>query len=171
MLHTFLSNINIPCTFYHGKLSGDVKTYNYNQWKEGVVLLMISTSAFGMGIDKGNVKYIIHTSIPFTMIDYIQQIGRCGRNGDDCTVIIFYHFLQLKKAFKILKTDNNVTNQEKINNLIHIISYCENLKMCRHKLLKHYLQPQYQNSPLNCNNRCDNCIRHFELYNFKDAVI
>ena len=87
-LQEFLVSVNLDATMYHGRLDNLIKTKNQRDWMGGRVPVMV---AFGMGIDKLNVRYVAHVSIPHSMEAYYQQYGRVGRDGLDSSVITFYH--------------------------------------------------------------------------------
>ncbi|MCF8321590.1 MAG: RecQ family ATP-dependent DNA helicase [Flavobacterium sp.] len=83
-----LENLGIKSTFYHGGLSAKEKESQMNLWMNGKVQVMVATNAFGMGIDKSNVKTVIHTQLPESMESYYQETGRAGRNGQKSFAIL-----------------------------------------------------------------------------------
>ncbi len=83
-----LENLGIKSTFYHGGLSAKEKEKQMNLWMNDKVQVMVATNAFGMGIDKSNVKTVIHTQLPESMESYYQETGRAGRNGEKSFAIL-----------------------------------------------------------------------------------
>lgn len=83
-----LENLGIKSTFYHGGLSAKEKENQMNLWINDKVQVMVATNAFGMGIDKSNVKTVIHTQLPESMESYYQETGRAGRNGEQSFAIL-----------------------------------------------------------------------------------
>lgn len=86
-----LTDSGLQAVFYHGGLSHDQKTKALNTWKEGKRTVMVATNAFGMGIDKSNVRMIIHAHLPNSLENYMQEIGRAGRDGVLSKVYLFYN--------------------------------------------------------------------------------
>jgi superfamily II DNA helicase RecQ len=82
---------NISCVKYHGKLAEDVKHASYRKWIDGEVDIIVANASFGMGIDKANVRYVIHARLPTSIDDYFQQCGRAGRDGQLSVCLLFYN--------------------------------------------------------------------------------
>lgn len=87
-LASFLASKNISATYYHGGLSNDEKDANMMQWINNQKQVMVATNAFGMGIDKPDVKTVIHLNLPESIESYFQEAGRAGRNGDKAFAVI-----------------------------------------------------------------------------------
>jgi len=87
----FLNRNGLRSAFYHGGLSHDQKTKALNSWKDEKQSIMVATNAFGMGIDKSNVRLIIHAHVPGSMENYMQEIGRAGRDGIKSTAYLLYN--------------------------------------------------------------------------------
>ena len=87
----FFKNAGIPATFYHGGLSHDEKTKALNDWLDDKKTVMVATNAFGMGIDKPKVRMIIHAHLPNSIENYMQEIGRAGRDGLKSDVYLLYN--------------------------------------------------------------------------------
>lgn len=87
----YIQQNQIKATYYHGGLSHDEKSHSLDQWKSETSKVMVATNAFGMGIDKSNVRLIIHIHMPFSMENYIQEIGRAGRDGKKSWAYLLYN--------------------------------------------------------------------------------
>lgn len=85
---SFLESKNITATYYHGGLANNEKDYNMTQWLHNQKQVMVATNAFGMGIDKPDVKTVIHLNLPESIESYFQEAGRVGRNGEKAYAII-----------------------------------------------------------------------------------
>ncbi len=96
-LKELIDSLGFSCTFYHGGLSKNTKDKNMKLWLDEKALVMVATSAFGMGIDKSNVKTVIHYSIPENIENYYQEVGRAGRNNLLAFGILLYNDHELKK--------------------------------------------------------------------------
>jgi len=86
-----LNNIDISSTFFHGGISSEEKKKRLQNWKNEQVSTMVATTAFGMGIDHGNVRFVIHIQLPESLESYFQEAGRAGRDGETATAIILYN--------------------------------------------------------------------------------
>ncbi len=93
-----LQNLGFKATIYHGGLSGKEKEKNMNQWMNESVQIMVATNAFGMGIDKSNVKTVIHIHLPDSIESYYQEAGRAGRNNEKAFAIILNSPADTKQA-------------------------------------------------------------------------
>ena len=87
----FLNSNGFKSTFYHGGLTANDKKEAYHNWLNEITPIMVATNAFGMGIDKDNVSTIIHTNLPYSIENYLQEAGRAGRNGVAAESVIIYN--------------------------------------------------------------------------------
>ena len=94
----FLNANKITSVFYHAGLSMEAKEIATDAWYREKVQVMVATNAFGMGIDKANVRMVLHTSIPFSLENYIQEAGRAGRDGKKSYAVIIAHVRNLQKS-------------------------------------------------------------------------
>lgn len=130
-LSTFLNSKNISATFYHGGLSNDEKDTNMSKWLNNQTQVMVATNAFGMGIDKPDVKTVIHINLPESLESYFQEAGRAGRDGN--------------KAFAILLKNNSDEVLVK-NQFLKILPSVEFVKQVYRKLSS-YFQISYGEGP------------------------
>ena len=104
-LSALLSKEGFSSCFYHAGVDDDVKAKNQTEWIANRIKVMVATTAFGMGIDKGDVRWVIHWDVPDTIEGYYQEIGRAGRDGSTGNTYLFFHqydFERLNKSIEDL---------------------------------------------------------------------
>ena len=145
---------NISALAYHAGMDTAVRSENQDKFLMEEVDVIVATIAFGMGIDKPDVRYVIHYDIPKSLEGYYQETGRAGRDGGEGKCIAFYNQKDLQKLEKFIQ-DKPVSEQEIGKQLIaETAAYAEST-MCRRRLLLHYFGENYAED--NCGN-CDNCL-------------
>ena len=87
-----LKEQGVAATFYRAGLESGERAQNASLWLNGIVNVICCTNAFGMGIDKPDVRFIIHLTVPSSIEDYVQESGRCGRDGDKCSCVLLFRF-------------------------------------------------------------------------------
>lgn len=150
-----LSMNGISCLPYHAGMETAVRSDNQDKFLMEKVQIIVATIAFGMGIDKPDVRFVIHYDMPKSLEGYYQETGRGGRDGGEGQCIAFYAYKDLDKLRKFMQ-GKPVAEQEIGNQLLlETQAYAES-SVCRRKLLLHYFGEQYQND--NCGS-CDNCMK------------
>jgi ATP-dependent DNA helicase RecQ len=155
---------------YHAGLDSATRVMNQDKFLMEEVDVIVATIAFGMGIDKPDVRYVIHHDIPKSLEGYYQETGRSGRDDGEGNCITFYSYDDIVKLEKFMK-GKPVAEQEIANQLLlETVSYAES-SVCRRKQLLHYFGEVYHED--NCGS-CDNCLHpktKFEGQEFVETVL
>lgn len=162
-------NINgIKALPYHAGLEPKVRAETQDKFLMEEVEVIVATIAFGMGIDKPDVRFVIHHDIPKSMEGYYQETGRVGRDGGEGICIAFYSEKDVDKLAKFMK-DKPVSEREIGTQILkEVIDYTESA-VCRRKQILHYFGENFNQA--DCNKMCDNCIKSPKTFQAKDYLL
>ncbi len=151
----FLSENGYSSKAYHAGLSPAVKDEVYDAFVYEKIDIVVATIAFGMGIDKSNIRFVIHTSLPKTLENYYQEIGRAGRDGEMSYVYLLYSKSdEVKRKIQIEEAIDNSYKQTGLDKLESMYRYCVS-NNCRHKMIASYFEDEIDD----CKTLCDNCTK------------
>lgn len=162
-LYYYLRERGIEAAKYHGGLKDEEKSYYQEEFLKDNFNVMIATNAFGMGIDKSNVRYIIHFTLCKNLESYYQEIGRGGRDGEKTECHLLYNREDIRTLEYLIYTTAGDTRKEiEIRKLQNMVDFCEYDKCYRNLILNYFGDKKVR--PY-CNN-CSNCLNNEELRDF-----
>ena len=158
---------DIKAAAYHAGLDSQTRSETQDDFLMERIDIIVATIAFGMGIDKPDVRFVIHYDIPKSLEGYYQETGRAGRDGGEGICIAFYAYKDLQKLEKFME-GKPVAEQDIGRQLLQETAAYAESSVCRRKMLLHYFGEEYDKD--NCEN-CDNCLHPKEKREGKDALI
>ncbi len=152
---------------YHAGLDAEIRRENQDRFLMEDVDIIVATIAFGMGIDKPDVRFVIHYDMPKSIEGYYQETGRAGRDDGEALCIAFYSYADLQKMEKLSKSKSLAEQEIARQLLIETATYAES-SLCRRKHLLYYFGEEYE--PDNCGN-CDNCLHKKQMEEGKEYMV
>jgi len=151
----FLNANGIIARSYHAGMSSQERTSVHKEFMNDTLQVVVATVAFGMGIDKSNIRYVIHTSMPKSIENYYQEIGRAGRDGLEAQTLLLYSMSDVVTRKSLIEKNDGNSDYKRValGQLNDSIRFASG-DVCRHKSIASYFGDKIEN----CVNRCDNCL-------------
>ena len=151
---TYLKKQGFKAEAYHAGLPTDVKNRVFADFVADEVEIVVATIAFGMGIDKSNIRFVVHMNLPKTLENYYQEIGRAGRDGLEATTLLLFSTADIVQQKSFIEALPDSPYKENAFEKINTISRFANSESCRHQQIATYFHDHIEP----CRDKCDNCL-------------
>ncbi|KAL3460449.1 hypothetical protein BJX64DRAFT_184819 [Aspergillus heterothallicus] len=148
----------IQADHYHAGLEAEERSRVQQRWQRGEIHVIVATIAFGMGIDKPDVRFVIHHSIPKSLEGYYQETGRAGRDGRRSGCYLFFNYRDVNALESMINKNDDLNSAQRarqLKMLRNVTLYCENQSDCRRVQILAYFNEYFRRQ--DCNASCDNC--------------
>lgn len=150
----FLSSKKIPAQAYHAGLQSEQKNETYRAFLNDEIQVVVATVAFGMGIDKSNIRFVVHTSLPKTIENYYQEIGRAGRDGLAASTLLLFSASDISDRKRLIESQPESAYKQLAFEKLEAMAKYASSQVCRHQLIAEY----FGDTADACRTRCDNCL-------------
>jgi len=163
-----MSEEGVSNCIYHAGLTIEERHQNQQDFFSGKIPIMIATIAFGMGIDKSDIRFVIHYDMPKSLETYYQETGRAGRDGEKAECLFFFSYSNRRSYEYFLDEIQDNKERERLEGKLDYVINFAGRHMCRRKVLLEYLGENYEQE--NCGN-CDVCIYPKEYFDYTELAL